>query len=351
MNQLIVDILNYQSSTKQLKRYLSASEMNWDLFVQISSKHLVLPTAYCQLIQKGLLSVLPHDLREYLYKLTEINRNRNAEILIQIKELSTAFDKKNICHTFLKGGALLAGGYYSDSGERMIGDIDVLVLTQDLKKARALLLKMEYYEGKSPLIFGKYTFHRHGTRLIHKQRLAAVEIHTQIIDQVNDDHIETENILKTKRKVNNIWIPNYCSLYTHLILNDMINDRGFYNNSISCRTLYDSFVLDQIKEPNSTIIPESKETKKFFVLRKILFNISEKSPSLNFIELIYYSMVKKRLFNNLLIRVNLLIGLFKDTLSILKLYFSDRAFRAHLCKNKKIFFKKIKNRLKLSIYH
>ena len=137
--QLIAEILSFQPNETELKLLLHPTQTDWEAVVKIASKHLVLTTVYCRLKQKKLLALLPEDLRIYLKELTTINRNRNLTLLNEIKEISTLFKAHEINHVFLKGCALLAGDYFKDFGERMIGDIDILVESDHIEQAFQLL--------------------------------------------------------------------------------------------------------------------------------------------------------------------------------------------------------------------
>ena len=88
------------------------------------------------------------DLNAYLSGITKINRNRNQTLLNQVKELSALFNAHGINHVFTKGCALLASGYFKDFGERLIGDIDLLVEPTNLFKAEQLLLNLEYVSAE-----------------------------------------------------------------------------------------------------------------------------------------------------------------------------------------------------------
>jgi len=142
--EIIGAILSFKYDTHLLKATLLEESTNWDEVVKLGSSQLVLPAIYCRLKEKHLLNYLPEDLILYLEEITTINRNRNLGILNEVQEISQLFNKHHINHVFLKGTALLVGNYYKDIGERMVGDIDVLVASNQLQKAYDLMLREEY---------------------------------------------------------------------------------------------------------------------------------------------------------------------------------------------------------------
>ena len=158
--------------------------MDWDWLVKASSQLEVMTSVYCRLKQKKLTAYLPKELNRYFESITEINRNRNQTLLQQTKEISRLLTKHKINHVFVKGIALLAMGCYKDLGERLIGDIDIIVDTAQVYKAEQLLIESHYIPANLSL-FGKHKKHRHLPRLKHPKRLAAVEIHSRALRKKN----------------------------------------------------------------------------------------------------------------------------------------------------------------------
>ena len=57
-----------------------------------------------------MLSVLPQELEIYLKELTDLNRERNEQLLAESQQISQWFHEAGIDHVFLKGTAMLASG-------------------------------------------------------------------------------------------------------------------------------------------------------------------------------------------------------------------------------------------------
>ena len=58
--------------------------------------------------------------------ITDLNRDRNKQIISQAQDLNTLLLNNNITPIFLKGTGNLLEGLYDDIAERMLGDIDFL---------------------------------------------------------------------------------------------------------------------------------------------------------------------------------------------------------------------------------
>ncbi|MBU2927597.1 nucleotidyltransferase family protein [Winogradskyella psychrotolerans] len=245
----IAAILSFETSKEALETTINDPKFDWDIMVIEASKHLVLPTLYCRLKAKELLHILPKDLVVYLKEITTINRQRNLRLLQQVNSITHILNKHNISHVFLKGSALLASGHYLDKGERMIGDIDILIEKKDLSKTFDILKN----SGYSKTIGFAYTEkdHRHLDRLISDQELAAIELHSDLFHKKNRSILTMDNILKSKRIINNIAIPNTKYFSLHIMLNWQLNDRGHYYNTISLKSIYDFIILNSDKSQES----------------------------------------------------------------------------------------------------
>ena len=256
--QIIADILSFTTSNASLEATLSAADVDWDAIVVHGSRQLVIPTLYCRLKQRQLLHLLPEDLDLYLHDITSQNRKRNKAILKEVTMLSTLFKKHHIEHVFLKGAALLASGYYEDIAERMIGDIDILVATNQLDKAFELLQQHSF--KPIPLTFGdKYFEHKHLPRMTTNKFIAAIELHRKLFMTYHIQELSNKNMLKKKVTMKRIVIPCLQHLMQHNILNHEINDHGYRYNRINFRSVYDTLIL---RKNSSTAQPSRHITKE-----------------------------------------------------------------------------------------
>ncbi|NNK83046.1 MAG: hypothetical protein HKO92_07970 [Flavobacteriaceae bacterium] len=245
LHQTFLDIgmiLDDESDKSILEKKLCSTNYDFDNLVIIGSQHLVLPTIYCKLHKWNLIHFLPEELATYLEKLTTINRNRNKTILSEIKSISAKFLNDGITYSFLKGSALLVGGYYEDIGERMIGDIDVLVSKDQLQQAQNLLLNNNYIESDFT-IGDKYFEQKHLPRLIPKNKLCAVEIHQKLLHKKISKQLSSEDYLNHSKKIDNISIGASHDLFYHSVMNFQINDYGHLYNFLGLRSAYDTLLL------------------------------------------------------------------------------------------------------------
>ena len=122
----------------------------------------------------------------------------------QILVLSDLLKKYHVNHVFVKGAALISANYFEDIGERMIGDIDILVKESQLKEAASLLLRNNY-EYKTSTFGEKYFEYHHDLSLISKDGgLAPVELHRHILHSHYDKFLISQNVLENKENYQRI---------------------------------------------------------------------------------------------------------------------------------------------------
>lgn len=268
--QFIAEVLSFENNKDLLAARIQHHTMDWDGLVMIGSQHLVLPALYCRFKEKGLLPLLPEDLRQYLKEITDINRGRNEILLQEAHDISELFNKSEIDHVFIKGMALIGGQVFKDPAERMIGDMDLLVAPHQIDRAFSLLTRYGYTETISYIIERKN--HRHLPRQISKEKYGAVELHRNVLKHRYRTLISTTEILKNKRIIDGIAIPNIPDSNRIAILIQQINDKAHTKGFINFRTLYDCLAL---KLPENQILVQAlytnKYTRSFLQLSGIFF--------------------------------------------------------------------------------
>ena len=184
----------------------SLKSINFEKLVRISSSHLLIPSIYLKLNKGNIQKNIPKEFLNYSRKIYNINKERNKNLISEISEISEILKKNKINHVFVKGSANLISGIYQGIGERMIGDIDILIQKNQIDNANQLLKKVGYFEYKvnSFIVDSK----RHLPRLIKKGKIFAVELHKEIFEIKNLTMISPTDLLKKKCQFNGVWVPN-----------------------------------------------------------------------------------------------------------------------------------------------
>ena len=133
------------NNRQEIELILKTRDVDWDAVVKVSTAHYVFPALYCNFKRADFLKYLPVDLIDYMKHITNLNRDRNKQIITQAQDLNTLLLNNNITPIFLKGTGNLLEGLYEDIGERMVGDIDFLLSQKDSYRAFKILKNNNYY--------------------------------------------------------------------------------------------------------------------------------------------------------------------------------------------------------------
>lgn len=301
--------------------------------VIVGSKHLMLPAIYCNLQRKSLLKHLPTELRQYLEELTSINRARNQCLLKEVQHISGLFQQHGIDHVFLKGTGMLAGGHYHDIGERMIGDIDILVDQDQLDNAFNILES----DGYDQLIKFNYQTknYRHKPRQINSTKLGAVELHEKVLKHGHQFLIDEKDLLSQKTIVNGVTVPSAEHLIKGAIYALQVNDRATFFGSLHLKGAYDA--LSARLHENDPLIQElsrSKHGSSFLGISSVFFkNLNPKPETFwsKLSEKSYLFRLKHPKLGAILYKTkSLYINLYDRTVLIL----TNKSYRTHILNHK-----------------
>ncbi|WP_299062081.1 nucleotidyltransferase family protein [uncultured Polaribacter sp.] len=233
-----------------IENQLKTKEIDWEAVVKLSTAHFVFPALYCNLKKANFLDYVPEELVNYMVRITDLNRERNQQIIEQAKEINELLLSNNITPIFLKGTGNLLEGLYEDIGERMVGDIDFIFSKEEYIKAIKLITDFGYTrvhkDAYDPISF------KHYPRLQKKNRIAAVEIHKELLIEKYADEFNYSLIKKDAQNINNVNVMSFENQIALSIIAKQINDDGIYYKNIALRNAYDVFLLS--KKLNSNII-------------------------------------------------------------------------------------------------
>ncbi|MDB4167629.1 nucleotidyltransferase family protein [Polaribacter sp.] len=165
---------------QEIEKQLKSKSIDWDAVVKVSTAHYVFPAIYCNFKRADFLKYLPADLVEYMIHITNLNRDRNRQIIQQAQELNSLLLANNIKPIFLKGTGNLLVGLYKDIAERMVGDIDFIFSKEDYLKAITILREFGYSEVEKKEYYPPDE-KKHYRRLQKENNIAAIEIHSELL--------------------------------------------------------------------------------------------------------------------------------------------------------------------------
>ncbi len=226
-----------------VRNQIQDKKVDWDNVVQLSTQHYVFPALYCNLKRAELLQDIPTDLVEYMEHITQLNRERNTQILEQAKEINSLLKKNSIEPIFLKGTGFLLQNFYHDIGERMVGDIDFIVPYIDYENA-ARILESKGYKSYWKKKY-KYPQFKHYDRLVKEGLTAAVEIHKELVKEGHHQNFNYQMISKNIDETSSEKVMSYGNQLCLSIIAKQINDNGQFFDDIALRNAYDVFLLSQ----------------------------------------------------------------------------------------------------------
>ena len=224
-----------------IEKQLESGLVDWDLVTKVSTSHYVFPALYCNLKRANFLMYLPQDLVDYMINISDLNRERNLQIIEQAKEINELFLANNITPIFLKGAGNLLEGLYEDIAERMLGDIDFIFSKEEYPKAIEIITNYGYSKVRNT-DFELPSF-KHYPRLQKENSIAAIEVHKEIViekyaKEFNFTFIEKDKIFK-----GGIHLLSYENQFAATIIAHQINNHGQFYNVVSLRNMYDIFLL------------------------------------------------------------------------------------------------------------
>ena len=232
-----------EKNRDEIEIILKTMNVDWEAVVKVSTSHYVFPALYCNFKRADFVKYLPADLVEYMIHITNLNRDRNAQILQQAQELNSLLLANNIRPVFLKGTGNLLAGIYDDIAERMLGDIDFILSKEDYSKAITVLREFGYSE------VNKYKYHfpstKHFRRLQKENNIAAVEIHKELLLEKHTNEFNYSFVEKDSQVIKGVTVLSYANKLNLSIIANQINDSGFYYKTMALRNAYDVFLLSK----------------------------------------------------------------------------------------------------------
>ena len=214
--------------------------------VKYADNHLILPLLFNSFTRMRLIDLLPEDLREYLWKIYQLNSQRNKEIKKQINEIDKVLKAENVNPVFFKGSGNLVDELFIDPGERIMNDIDFLVKDEDFEKAANILHINGYnsqfhYENK----FKKYI--KHYPPLTKKGETATIEIHRLAVNQKRINSVDMSGLFGFSRQAENsaLLVPSDEYKLILNFLHSQFENGGALYARIRLRSFYDLYFLSQ----------------------------------------------------------------------------------------------------------
>jgi hypothetical protein len=209
--------------------------------IVLANHHRLTPTLHAEMASGGLLDDAEVGVREYLRLIYALNADRNAAIKRQLDELTRTLDAVGVRPVFLKGAATLLDGPYSEIGERMIGDIDLLVPPDAIGRCLAAMQADGYR------VIRRYPMsHNAFGDLAKDGNPAAVDVHLEPTDSPHT--LFASEVRAAAREVSSnrfaLLVPGRTHRLLHNLLHAEVHDvGGYYHGRLPLRDLHEFSIM------------------------------------------------------------------------------------------------------------
>ncbi len=254
----------------------SSGDVPVEDFILFCDRHLALPAVYRQMRNHTLTDLFPPELVRDLEHIYAANIQRNNGILQQVEEICTDLDKAKIAPVYLKGTAHLLDGLYAGPGERLIGDIDILVKEENGSETVEILKKSGYdlwwrVAGvPEPQSGGGNVSEHHFAPLLREDCAAVVEVHHKPVPLRFSRDIGTEMIFSEKKSVtgrNNCFVPSDRHKIVNNIIHSHLSHPARRMKPPCLRNVYDLYLISKREKPEKALlqIEESDRAGGYFL--------------------------------------------------------------------------------------
>jgi hypothetical protein len=269
-----------EKNRQEIEKQLKSTSIDWDTVVKVSTSHYIFPAIYCNLKRADFLQYLPVDLVTYMKQITNLNRDRNKQIIQQAQELNTLLLANNIRAIFLKGTGNLLAGIYEDIAERMVGDIDFIFSKEDYPKAITMSREFGYSEVERLKYYNPNK--RHYRRLQKENNIAAIEIHKELLIEKYANEFNYSFAEKDSQFIKGVTVLSYANKLNLSIIANQINDIGFYYKTIALRNAYDVFLLSKKTNAKAAVNSLDKLTNPLNCFLAACYEVFNKVDSLEY---------------------------------------------------------------------
>ncbi|PPA69224.1 nucleotidyltransferase domain-containing protein [Jeotgalibacillus proteolyticus] len=154
------------------------SELDWELFMQLTLHHRVYPVLTPKLKRLG--DRVPSHVTNELTHLFRRNTFQMLHLTAEMEQLSQLFTEQHIPLLFLKGPTL-AHELYSDISLRTSSDLDFIVPIDELEKAEKILLDRGYEKDDYiQTVLNDWKWRHHHVTYFHPKKKLKAEIHWRL---------------------------------------------------------------------------------------------------------------------------------------------------------------------------
>jgi hypothetical protein len=228
------------SDIDSLRSRLTHGSLSWEKVVEVVNDYLVGPAFWDGLIQKGLDHSVQGDPRQYFTEVYRLNQDRNGFLKDQLIGVLNAFNSAKLPCVLLKGASQFFQPIHTDSGSRIIGDLDILIKEKDYEAACDALYGLGY---QSQVVGYDTDKLHHYAPLFRSGDYASIELHRHAVHLNCLPILPTSRIWEAINYKENQGMGAYVPSISHSILinflHSQIADRNHALRQFNLRTILD----------------------------------------------------------------------------------------------------------------
>lgn len=229
--------MNISPAAKRLCSILSFDQQNksglesiepgdWEPIVDLA-RHQNLVPLLCHRIQKlGLSDVVPAEILSTLHSQYLRSAARGMRIIHQFETLLSTLNSSHLPVIPLKG-IYMVQMVYQNPALRPMGDLDILIKSQDSDQVVEIIRSMGYQPSRPYNLRSEYKFHRHLPEFI-KQGAVPVEVHSALQEPTDPYNIDPGALWSRARETDHgghvIYSLDVCDTILYLCLNVAFHD-------------------------------------------------------------------------------------------------------------------------------
>ncbi len=187
---VLLDCLRYDNQSIDKNRLSRLSETEWQSLATLALQQSVGPLLDHKLTTNGLGSIMPDVVKQKLRQQYRHNTFRNLKLQSELRQVVIALREADIPVITLKG-IYLALAVYNNSGLREMNDIDLLIKSSDIDKAKQVLHEIGYNALGAEI---PSTSFQHLPPLKKPNAIAHIELHWNIVPSTSPFNIDPDKL-------------------------------------------------------------------------------------------------------------------------------------------------------------